>query len=340
MTNSQSESKTSKPIISNGGKLLTSELTSELGSEPVELKTEDSKQFIPTLTEPKSKPSEAVKKPTSLHLSFAKYGRVGKSTWLKLLIEYMLHKKKPHIIVDTDRETPNVARAYTPSILDLWADRKVIENNDSIDDLLLDDLFAPSDSSPKINVVDEIDSLLAEQILFSDDNRTEYLTRNLVSLSKFGRDILVNLPANVYHPVCDFISTNNLHRSAKIKLFNWWVSNGSDESLELFLETQAKFPQAKHILVLNQGNFQYVYDWKRFQFPKQLSKQLSALYNSQQIKVVRMPFLSVEPSFWQSQEFVPYHQIIKDESIDEFVRDAIQVWMTKAMEAIEKTTWI
>ncbi len=338
MTNPKAQSEISKSIITNGAKLLPSELTTntlELRGEAAPLKIEDPKQFAST----KVGESEAVKKPTSLHLSFAKYGRVGKSTWLKLLIEYMLHKKKPHIIVDTDRETPNVARAYTPEILELWAGNKVVKDNESIDELLLDDLFTPLDTSPKTNV-EEIDSLLAEQILFSDDNRTEYLTRNLVSLSKFGRDILVNLPANVYQPVCDFISTNNLHRSAKIQLFNWWVSNGSDESLELFLELQAKFPQAKHILVLNQGNFQYVYDWKRFQFPKQLSKQLCALYNTHQIKVVRMPFLSVEPSFWQSQEFVPYHKIVKDESIDEFVRDAIQVWTIKAMEAIEKTTWI
>ena len=173
--------------------------------------------------------------------------------------------------------------------------------------------------------------------MFSDDNRTEYLTRNLLSLSKFGRDVLVNLPANVYQPVCDFITTNNLHRSAKIKLFNWWISNGSEESLDLFLETQAKFPQAKHILVLNHGNFQYVYDWKRFR----LSKSIADLYHRHLIKIVRMPFLSVEPGFWQSQESVPYHDDYwHDNSIDEFVRDAIETWTIKAFDEIEQTTWL
>jgi hypothetical protein len=271
--------------------------------------------------------------PTSLHLSFAKYGRVGKSTWLKLLIEYMLEKKKQHIIVDTDKETPNVARAYTPEILDVWAGNKV--TNESLDNLLFDDLELSAATAPT-TIQARIDTLLAEQIVFSDDNRTEYLTRNLLSLSKFGRDVFVNLPANVYQPVCDFITTNNLHRSSKIKLFNWWISNGSEESLDLFIETQAKFPQAKHILVLNQGNFQYVYDWKRFR----LSKPIADLYHRHLIKIVRMPFLSVEPGFWQSQESVPYHKIIGDNAIDEFVRDAIETWTIKAFDEIEQTTWL
>jgi hypothetical protein len=286
-----------------------------------------------TAVRPKPEPIAETVTPTSLHLSFAKYGRVGKSTWLKLLIEYMLEKKKQHIIVDTDKETPNVARAYTPEILDLWAGNKV--TNESLDDLLFDDLIASAATTPT-TIQAGIDTLLAEQIVFSDDNRTEYLTRNLLSLSKFGREILVNLPANVYQPVCDFITTNNLHRSSKIKLFNWWVSNGSEESIDLFIETQAKFPQAKHILVLNQGNFQYVYDWKRFR----LSKPISDLYHRHLIKIVRMPFLSVETGFWQSQESVPYHKIIGDNAIDEFVRDAIETWTIKAFDEIEQTTWL
>jgi hypothetical protein len=119
-------------------------------------------------------------------------------------------------------------------------------------------------------------------------------------------------------------------------LFNWWVSNGSEESLDLFVETQAKFPQAKHILVLNQGNFQYIYDWKRFR----LSKPIADLYHRHLIKIVRMPFLSVEPGFWQSKESVPYHKIIGDNTIDEFVRDAIETWTIKAFDEIEQTTWL
>jgi hypothetical protein len=286
-----------------------------------------------TAVRPKPEPTAETVTPMALHLSFAKYGRVGKSTWLKLLIEYMLEKKKQHIIVDTDKETPNVARAYTPEILDVWAGNKV--TNESLDNLLFDDLTASAANTPT-TIQARIDTLLAEQIVFSDDNRTEYLTRNLLSLSKFSRDVLVNLPANVYQPVCDFITTNNLHRSSKIKLFNWWVSNGSEESLNLFVETQAKFPQAKHILVLNHGNFQYVYDWKRFR----LSKPIADLYHRHLIKIVRMPFLSVEPGFWQSQESVPYHKIIGDNAIDEFVRDAIETWTIKAFDEIEQTTWL
>lgn len=271
-----------------------------------------------TAIQPKAEQTAETFAPTALHLSFAKYGRVGKTTWCKLLIEYMLDKRKRHIIVDTDKETPNVARAYTPNV----------ENDDLLDNAPHTDLM--TDTAKRIN------TLLTEQIVFSEDNRTAYLTRNLLSLSRLGQDVLVNLPANVYQPVCDFIATNNLHRSSKIKLFNWWVSNGSEESLELFLETQAKFPQAKHVLVLNQGNFQYVYDWKRFRLPKPIVD----LYQNNSIKIVKMPFLSVEPGLWHSLESIPYHDIIKDEAIDEFVRDAIEMWMIRAFDQIEATAWL
>jgi hypothetical protein len=264
---------------------------------------------------------------SSFHFSFSKHGRIGKSTCLKLLIEYMLEQGKEHIIVDADIETPNVAQAYCPDVFNSWVKAPKIEEP-------IKNLF--NQSSKKVEAprteAEQVKALLAEQIVFSADNRTEYLTRNLLSLSKFGKDVLINLPANVYNPVCDFISSNNLHRSPKVKLFNWWVSNGSEESLELFIETQAKFPEATHVLVLNQGNFQSVYDWKRFKLQENIGK----LYKAGQMKIMVMPFLSVEPIFWQSKDSVPYSDIVRDTSIDEFVRGAIQTWMNKAFKSIEQ----
>jgi hypothetical protein len=286
---------------------------------------------------PVSTPSEETTTTTtttrtpSFHFSFSKHGRVGKSTCLKLLIEYMLEHGKEHIIVDTDIETPNVAQAYYPDILNSWAKTPKAEQP-------INSIFEqPSKKveAPKTEA-EQVKALLAEQIFFSADNRTEYLTRNLLSLSKFGKDVLINVPANVYNPVCDFISSNNLHQSPKVKLFNWWVSNGSEESIELFIKTQTRFPEATHILVLNQGNFQYVYDWKRFKLQENIEK----LYKAGQMKIMVMPFLSVEPVFWQSKDSVPYSDIVSDTSIDEFVRGAIQTWMTKAFKSIEQANCI
>jgi hypothetical protein len=279
-------------------------------------------------------PTEETTAISSFHFSFSKHGRVGKSTCLKLLIEYMLDQGKEHIIVDTDIETPNVAQAYYPEILKSWVKApKPEKTEESINNLFEE---APKKIEAPKSEAEQVKALLAEQIFFSADNRTEYLTRNLLSLSKFGKDVLINLPANVYNPVCDFISSNNLHQSPKVKLFNWWVSNGSEESLELFVETQARFPEATHILVLNQGNFQYVYDWRRFKLQENISK----LYKGGKIKIMMMPFLSVEPVFWQSKDSVPYSDIVGDTSIDEFVRGAIQTWMTKAFTSIEQANCI
>jgi hypothetical protein len=283
------------------------------------------------MTDSTPTPTEETIAIPSFHFSFSKHGRVGKSTCLKLLIEYMLDQGKEHIIVDTDIETPNVAQAYYPDILKSWV--KAPKTEEPIKNLF--NQGSKKVETPKTEA-EQVKALLAEQIVFSADNRTEYLTRNLLSLSKFGKDVLINLPANVYNPVCDFISSNNLHQSPKVKLFNWWVSNGSEESLELFVETQARFPEATHILVLNQGNFQYIYDWKRFKLQENIEK----LYKAGKMKIMVMPFLSVEPIFWQSKDSVPYSDIVGDTSIDEFVRGAIQTWMTKAFTSIEQANCI
>jgi hypothetical protein len=290
-----------------------------------------------TATPPKPTPPPPTNPPTAMHLSFAKHGRTGKSTWLKLLIEYARDRKQPYLLVDTDVETPDVAAAYSPELLDRWRKHTPTSEERSIESLLFEPASPTESTTALVGSVapleNRIGALLSEQIVFSEDNRTEYLTRNLLSLSQFGKDIFVNLPANVYHPVCNFIDNNNLQRSSRIKLFNWWVSNGSDESLNLFTETQAKFPAANHILVLNQGNQQYVFDWKRFRVPE----KITALYQAGKIKIAMMPFLSIDPTFWESQKSIPYHNIIKDKSIDEFVRDAIETWTIKAFSAIEQT---
>jgi hypothetical protein len=260
--------------------------------------------------------------PGTIHLSFAKFGRTGKSTFLKLLIEYFIAVDKPYLVVDTDAETPDVAKAYTPDLLNSWLKGDTM-NNGSVDSI-----FAPTPSPSKSS---QTDSLLIDQIVFSKDNRDEHLTRNLLSLAQLGNDVLVNLAANVYTPVCNFIENN----PTDVQFVNWWVSNGSTASLDLFIETQARFPDMTHILVLNKGMHDFVDKWDKYRLPSEIIN----LYNDGKVKVAMIPFLSINKSLWESLQETPYNKIIQDKSIDSVTRGAIETWIKRALNGDEKNIY-
>ena len=161
----------------------------------------------------KSEPTTAV----SIHLSFSRKGGAGKSLFTMTLAEYLSQKKRHYTIIDTDSETPDVAQAYTPEIVKLWGSGSVIEATaDPIAELMSSIVSTNSDLDP-------ITALMANQIVFSDDDRAQYKTMNLLSIALAGKkanklDTLVNLPANAYNSVCDFIASNQLHKSKIFRL--------------------------------------------------------------------------------------------------------------------------
>jgi hypothetical protein len=275
--------------------------------------------------EPNETEAEEPKQLTSMHLSLAEHGRTGKSTWMKLLIAYSLQKNKLIQVVDTDVKNPDVARSYTPELLATWSRTIVADEN----------ISRLETSDPRKEVKQSIDSLLSEQIVFTDDNRLTHLTRKLLKLSQLGKDIMVNIPAGVHDPVCNFIAENRLDKSPALNLVSWWVSNCSLDSLNLFVETQERFPDAKHALVLNYHN-KSKQEIRNIRFPIKIKE----LVESKQVKLVRIPHLSIDPTFWNYHSGTPYDKFIEDEDIDMFDRAAVKEWMEMIFEGIESTHYI
>lgn len=270
---------------------------------------------------PKSPETEVT--PGIVHFSFAKSGRTGKSTLTKLLIEYFMAIGKPYFVVDTDVETPDVAKAYTPDLLKSWLKGDATDNNEAADSI-----FSPTLPPLKLG---EVSSLLTDQIVFSKDNRDEHLTRNILSLAQLGKDVLVNLPANVYTPVCNFIENN----PTDVRFVNWWVSNGSPDSLNLFMKTQIRFPNMTHVLVLNKGMHDFVDKWDKYRLPAEITN----LYKEGKMKAVMIPFLSINKSLWESLQGTSYNKIIQDKSIDSVTRGAIEIWIERALNGDEKNIY-
>jgi hypothetical protein len=283
-------------------------------------------------------PSTAALKPESkpvqncnIHIALAAAGRVGKSTTIKHIAEYLSSKGQAYQIVDTDRQNPDVAEGYTPELLDVWRKSGIANDSDS---------FAPQASIESLSEADPIDELLKEQIFFSEDSLTAYLPRRLMKLTKLTPNLLVNVPANSYQEVINFLKANSVgtepHSSAK--LFNWWVSDGSHKSLDLFLETKLMFPAAQHILVLNQGRSDLIGDFAKYRWPSTLlTKYKDPKYKTAEIKTVPLPELLIDLEIWYAKDGVSHSRILVDPNMDEFDVRAIEKWQSTVFKLIEKT---
>jgi hypothetical protein len=280
----------------------------------------------PNALKPEDKPIEVC----NLHIALAEAGRVGKSTVIKHLAEYLSRKGHDYEIADTDRGNPDVAEGYTSKLLDIWRKSGTVDDGDS---------FAPqalSDDSSE----DSISGLLQEQIYFSEDSRTAYLPRRLMKLTKLTPNLLVNIPANSYKEVTHFLKSNSVgtEPNPKIKLFNWWVSDGSYKSLNLFLETKLMFSAAHHILVLNQGRSDLIKDFSKYRWPSSLhTKYEDPMYKTSEIKTVLLPQLLIDLDIWYAKDGIAHNKIIADPLMDEFDLGAIRTWQSNVFKSIEKT---
>ena len=263
----------------------------------------------------------------NFHIALAEAGRVGKSTVIKHLAEYLSRSGQDYEIADTDRSTPDVAEGYTPERWKAWQQSGVGTS----------DSFAPQADSL---YEDPISDLLREQIYFSDDSRTAYLPRRLMKLTNLTPNLLVNIPANSYREVTQFLKSNSVgtEPKSKIKLFNWWVSDGSHKSLDLFLETKLMLPEAHHILVLNQGRSDLIKDFSKYRWPSSLlTKYQDPQYKTSEIKTVLLPELLIDLDIWYAKDGIAHNKILVDPLLDEFDLIAIRAWQSNVFKSIEKT---
>jgi hypothetical protein len=68
--------------------------------------------------------------------------------------------------------------------------------------------------------------------------------------------------------------------------------------------------------------------------------KIKELVESKQVKMVKIPHLSLDPIFWNYHSGTPYDQFIEDEDIDMFDRAAVKEWMETIFEGIESTHYI
>jgi hypothetical protein len=290
-----------------------------LTTSPVVENEETKEVSTEVLVEPKTK----------IFIFMAQDGRVGKTTACKMFIHNLQENlKKSPIIVDTDPMNPNVARSYTPGLMKSW-------NSNSFDQEKGVDRFRRSNnnkSAPNILEVttDEgkIAKILSQQIVFDGQH---HLGLNILALTEFGRDVVVNVSGNTHLQLCSFLAKQEADKAEDFDLHICWVTNGSKESLDLFIKTQERFDGAEYLLIFNEGNTQYIKDWDNYY----LTPEIAKLDQAGKIKLVSLPFLSVPSEFWDEHQNIPYTQWLTDESLSKYLCGSIKVWIDAACKSLD-----
>jgi hypothetical protein len=98
--------------------------------------------------------------------------------------------------------------------------------------------------------------------VFSESERKAYEADEIFNLA-LTTSVIVNLPAQVYPAVTDWIERNQILEITgknKVKIHKWFVCSGGYDSVQLFIQSLKKFDKRiKHIFV---RNFGLCDDWK------------------------------------------------------------------------------
>lgn len=280
-------------------------VTSKISSPPA---TDNIAAGDPTTPHSKSKDSKIA----TIHIVGGEIGGSGKSTTCEALGCYYLMKKIPFIPIDCDRTTPNFIRAYGSDIYQSW--QKVnheflLANN------------AATDESPGEETMEE---LLSKQIYFEEDEGSYLAARMITLASKFGRDLVVNLPAQCEKGLRQWIELYDIPRyqrdkSREFNLCIWFVTNGKKDSLNLFNKFYNDY-QLPTVLVANK--FTRGIDWDNYIYPEEINE----LINNGKIKEFKLQVLPLSPR--AKDRTKPLCEMLDDKSIGTPDKMSIRRWLS------------
>lgn len=161
-----------------------------------------------------------------LHFGNGQKGGVGKTFFIKMLIEYYLYKTWTYKLYDLDAGSLDVGRVYAP------------------------DIYAKKKKGDKTN---------DEYFLQFTDNKYNQDEVDEIFESALAQNVICNFPSNIKHLFNPWITDNGLIDLAKennTKIVNWFVSNGEHSSIDEFIKCVNKFKNCEtfqHIFVKNYG---------------------------------------------------------------------------------------
>lgn len=181
---------------------------------------------------------------------------------------------------------------------------------------------------------------VCQHATFSEDEKKSYDVDIIFELA-LSKPVIVNLPAQVYPVVTNWIRRNGLLESEivkehKLKIYKWFVCTGGHDSVQLFIKSAEEFQgKVQHIFVRNNGLSD---EWKHLDD----HEELNGLLNGQKIPIVDFPRFSYKERNLIDQKRITFASATAKEN-QEFPilsKQRITNYLRDAYAAIEETKFL
>ena len=198
-----------------------------------------------------------------------------------------------------------------------------------IDNKLLYELVEADQSNPDVGAFYPDNHKTA---IFSESERKAYEADEIFNLA-LTNSVIVNLPAQVYPAVTDWIERNQILEITgknKVKINKWFVCSGGYDSVQLFMQSLQRFEKnIKHIFV---RNFGLCDDWKHIDGREDLQDLIKAY----KVAVIDFPKFS-----YRERDLLDAHRINFSQAKDYgelgiLGKQRLHSFLKKACEEIEK----
>jgi hypothetical protein len=255
-------------------------------------------------------------------------GGIGKSMVARVAVEQKIAAKQSFYLIDADASTPNVGLTYEKAMYEKFMTEGILAEDD-----LPPTLGSVNSKSPPV---------LYEQITFTGDAKS-YLAADKILLMANVKDVIVVLPSQVSVYVNRWFEQNDIagmlaDADNKIELCYFFVTNGTPESIALFIESveyyEGKIP---HVLVKNLGAMTNI-DWKWFDRDKQAANVLT----KHGFKSIDFPELVILPEIKTEiiSKNIPFGEAMKSDWMPFPSKRRIGTWLEKATQALASSSYL
>jgi hypothetical protein len=257
-------------------------------------------------------------------------GGVGKTWFTYILIELLLQLDRDPTILDLDKTTPNVAKAYLKEIYQQWS-------STNVQTLRVFETIERTEGG-QLDALVRLKKLLSEQIVLSnnpDDTKSRDRLSEVVELSD---NTIISLPSQSQSGLYYWLDETDLAELAtttQIVLF--WVSDGSYESLSLLENFMYKYPELQYCLVVNKG-IGTSSEWENYRLGL-VNPDLNQMIANKELKavVIDKVVLSEELSIRLQKENLTFSEILTDPGINQRVAYRLKTWLERSFATIKST---
>jgi hypothetical protein len=198
-----------------------------------------------------------------------------------------------------------------------------------IDNKLVYELVEADQSNPDVGAFYPDNHKTA---IFSESERKAYEADEIFNLA-LETAVIVNLPAQVYPAVTDWIERNQILEISgknKVKIHKWFVCSGGYDSVQLFMQSIERFEKrVKHIFI---RNFGLCDDWKHIDE----NQELKDLIKTYKVPVIDFPKFSYRERNILDAKRINFSEAKDYKDLGILGRQRLHSFLKQAFEEIEK----